>query len=156
MNYVNNYEYLCFCCVDAVDCGAGCVNLHGDEWDAPPCGYWIKSSMTDRSGNDGRLSPLPLWIADQVRNDGVIGLSCCHPLIPVSGTGTGSLIPLPSRERVCMVGVVLLSASDHRPSGLRIRSAMTWWSWPRQILSMACPHRLDSRFRGNDGVGVRE
>ena len=34
-----------------------------------PCGYWIKSSMTDRSGNDGRLSPLPLWIADQVRND---------------------------------------------------------------------------------------
>ena len=35
----------------------------------PPCGYWIKSSMTDRSGNDGRLSRLPLWIADQVRND---------------------------------------------------------------------------------------
>ena len=25
--------------------------------------------MTDRSGNDGRLSPLHLWIADQVRND---------------------------------------------------------------------------------------
>ena len=36
---------------------------------APPCGYWIKSSMTDRSGNDGRVSPLSLWIADQARND---------------------------------------------------------------------------------------
>ena len=66
--------------MDVVDCGAAlprCVmdgvrNLHGCLWIdmdwvfclvvTPPCGYWIKSSMTDRSGNDGRLSPLPLWI----------------------------------------------------------------------------------------------
>ena len=33
------------------------------------CGYWIKSSMTVRdAGNDGRPA-IPLWIADQVRND---------------------------------------------------------------------------------------
>ena len=38
---------------------------------SPPCGYWIKSSMTDRSGNDGRPTP-HLWIADQVRNDVVV------------------------------------------------------------------------------------
>ena len=43
----------------------------------PPCGYWIKSSMTDRSGNDGRVSPLSLWIADQARNDvGFVGGGC--------------------------------------------------------------------------------
>ena len=46
-----------------------------------------------------------------------------HPLIPVSGTGTG-LSPLPSRERGCMVGLYLLS-----------------------------PRPVDSRLRGNDGGG---
>ena len=30
-----------------VDCVLFCLVV------APPCGYWIKSSMTDRSGNDG-------------------------------------------------------------------------------------------------------
>ena len=35
-------------------------------------------------------------------NDGVEGLSCCHPLLPVSGTGTG-FGPLPSRERGLVV-----------------------------------------------------
>ena len=35
------------------------------------------------------------------------------------------LIPLPSRERGCMVGVVLSSASARHPCGLRIKSAMT-------------------------------
>ena len=36
------------------------------------CGYWIKSSMTVKdAGNDGRPA-LPLWIADQVRNDVVV------------------------------------------------------------------------------------
>ena len=49
MNYENSCEYLCFCCVDAVDCGAA----------SPRC----------MGGNGGRLSPLPLWIADQARND---------------------------------------------------------------------------------------
>ena len=44
---------------------------------ASPCGLRIKSSMTDRSGNDGRLSPLPLWIADQVRNDVVVVSGRC-------------------------------------------------------------------------------
>ena len=47
-----------------------------------------------------------------------------HPLIPVSGTGTG-LSPLPSRERgIWLVDVVLLSAQPFT-SGLRIKSAMT-------------------------------
>ena len=48
---------------------------------ASRCGYCLKASMTHPvdSGLRG--------------NDGVVGLSCCHPLIPVSGTGTG-LSPL--------------------------------------------------------------
>ena len=37
-------------------------------------------------------------------NDGVVGLSCNHPLLPVSGTGTG-FDPLSSRERGIMVGL---------------------------------------------------
>ena len=44
-----------------------------------------------------RVALPPLWIADQVRNDGV-GVHRFHPLLPVSGTGTG-FDPLPSRER---------------------------------------------------------
>ena len=36
-----------------------------------------------------RVTLPPLWIADQVRNDGVVGLSC----------SPSPLIPLPSRER---------------------------------------------------------
>ena len=38
----------------------------------PPCGYCLKVSMTVKdAGNDGHTA-LPLWIADQVRNDGVV------------------------------------------------------------------------------------
>ena len=74
------------------------------------------------AGNDGR-PPLPLWIADQVRNDGLscpaafhgavsppcgycleasmtdlaVGVGLVSPSAPVSGTGTG-FGPLPSRE----------------------------------------------------------
>ena len=32
---------------------------------SPPCGYCLKASMTV-----ARAAPPPLWIADQVRNDG--------------------------------------------------------------------------------------
>ena len=49
-----------------------------------------------------------------------------HPLIPVSGTGTG-LSPLPSRERG-LVGVVLFTRVMRHPSGLRVKSAMTGMS----------------------------
>ena len=31
MNYENSYEYLCFCCVDAVDCC--CQNQDLQDWD---------------------------------------------------------------------------------------------------------------------------
>ena len=61
MNYENSCVYLCFCCVDAVDCGRHCRvtwgGLDGCLWIdmdcvlfclvvTPPCGYWIQSSMT--------------------------------------------------------------------------------------------------------------
>ena len=66
MNCENVCGYLCFCCVDAVDCGVGAV------------------SPRFMGGLDGVgcLRPaLPLWIADQVRNDVtvLIVLACCHP-----------------------------------------------------------------------------
>ena len=72
-----------------------------------------------------------------------------HPLIPVSGTGTGSLIPLPSRERGNLAVVLVLLLPVRLTSGLRIKSAMTCddagaWGVP-------CP--VDSRLRGNDGEG---
>ena len=36
---------------------------------ALPCGYCLKASMTGCSCGFAVPSPLPLWIADQVRND---------------------------------------------------------------------------------------
>ena len=52
-------------------CVVGWVAAHHHR----PSGLRIKSSMTDRSGNDGRPT-LHLWIADQVRNDmGVVASS---------------------------------------------------------------------------------
>ena len=36
MNYENIYRYLCFCCADAVDCGAGWVS----------CVEWVLSCFT--------------------------------------------------------------------------------------------------------------
>ena len=45
-------------------------------------------------------------------NDGA-GVVLFHPLIPVSGTGTGSLIPLPSRERgILSVGFLCFEGFD--------------------------------------------
>ena len=99
MNYENSCVYLCFCCVDAVDCGVGRVScmVMGLTW-----------MFIDRYGLGARPLP-PLWIADQVRND---------------------------------VGVVAGRYSAWRcldmcygwrflyPSGLRIKSAMTWVSCP--------------------------
>ena len=33
MNYENSCVYLCFCCVDAVDCGVGMVSwVGGESW----------------------------------------------------------------------------------------------------------------------------
>ena len=61
-------------------------------------------------------------------------------LAPVSGTGTG-FGPLPSRE-MGIWWLVCLVVSPARPSGLRIKSAMT--VLPRAVVS--CP-------RGNDGPG---
>ena len=52
-----------------------------------------------------------------------MGLSC-HPLLPVSGTGTG-FGPLPSRERGFGWLCCLVYPHIRRPSGLRIKSAMT-------------------------------
>ena len=39
---------------------------------APPFGYCLEASMTGCSCGFAVPSPLPLWIADQVRNDGVV------------------------------------------------------------------------------------
>ena len=80
----------------------------------PPCGYCLKASMTPPMPLDSRLrgndddgargmtgsgTALPLWIADQVRNDVTMLMHRFHLLIPVSGTGSPSpLIPLPSRR----------------------------------------------------------
>ena len=47
------------------------------------------------------------------------------PSDPVSSTGTGSLIPLPSRERGIVVVDLSCCMPGRRPSGLRIKSAMT-------------------------------
>ena len=75
---------------------------------SPPCGFWIKSRMTMLC----IFAPTPLWIAGQVRNDA----NCLVSPSP--------LIPLPSRERG-MYGWFILLSARHRPSGLRIKSAMT-------------------------------
>ena len=56
MNYENSCVYLCFCCVDAVDCGAGGVNLHG-------C-LWIDMDRVLFCSHPA------LWILDQVQYDG--------------------------------------------------------------------------------------
>ena len=67
-------------------------------------------------GDDvGASLPRPLWIADQVRNDVDDAGALFSP---------SPLIPLPSRERGYMVGVVLLPPLPC-PSGLWIKSAMT-------------------------------
>ena len=51
MNYENSCVYLCFCCVDAVDCGVGMMGCMG------------------RSGWVWIVCPA-LWILDQVQYDG--------------------------------------------------------------------------------------
>ena len=53
MNYENVYRYLCFCCADAVDCGAASPRYMGGLDGVG----WVASALP------------PLWIADQVRND---------------------------------------------------------------------------------------
>ena len=92
-----------------------------------------------------RITLPPLWIADQVRNDGMVGLSCYHPLLPVSGTGTG-FDPLSSRERGIDWLVWLVVAPHMPPCGYCLKASMT---------GIALPHRLDSRLRGNDGEFCR-
>ena len=57
---------------------------------------------------DGRLSPLPLWIADQVRNDGADGWNDAWRTPPCGYCLEASM-----------------TAAHHCPSGLRIKSAMT-------------------------------
>ena len=120
MNYENVYGYLCFCCADAVDCGAA----------SPRCMIF---TLTPVSGTGTGFVPLSsrergigwvfwtcccpalhLWIADQVRNDGPeeVGV-VLFTIAPVSGTGTG-FGPLPSRERgFCWL--VWLVAPRHAP-----------------------------------------
>ena len=59
MNCENSCGYLCFCCVDAVDCGAAsprCMEM-GLTW-----------MFMDEYGLGAPPLP-PLWIADQVRNE---------------------------------------------------------------------------------------
>ena len=136
MNCENVCGYLCFCCADAVDCGAasprcmiftltpvsgtgtGFAPLPSREmgfcrlcWPCCCRALWFPAY----AGMTGRglvlacapAHPPPLWIADQVRNDVTMLMHRFHPLFPVSGTGTG-FGPLPSRERGILVGVVLL------------------------------------------------
>ena len=66
MNCENICVYLCFCCADAVDCGAA----------SPRFMDWVSI------GWFGTSLP-PLWIADQVRNDGtvLVVLACCCPAL---------------------------------------------------------------------------
>ena len=66
-----------------------------------------------------------------------------HPLLPVSGTGTGFDSSAIKGEGD--MGVVLLSAPPFT-SGLRVKSAMTGCH--------ALLHTVDSRLRGNDGKGL--
>ena len=65
MNYENVCGYLCFCCADAVDCGAGGMSCMGGLDGVG----WVAAALP------------PLWIADQVRNDVtvLIVLACCRP-----------------------------------------------------------------------------
>ena len=66
----------------------GCVIL---LYAPPPCGYCLEASMTVRdAGNDGRPA-LPLWVADQVRNDVTtryMGCTPCGYCLKASMTGT--------------------------------------------------------------------
>ena len=72
MNYENVYRYLCFCCTDAVDCGAGGMSCVGG------CGLgWVASALP------------PLWIADQVRND--VTMRCIVLWIPAYAGMTGTV-----------------------------------------------------------------
>ena len=78
---------------------------------ALPCGYCLEASMTGRCGWCWLVvcPTLHLWIADQVRNDVMMLVHRFHPLLPVSGTGTG-FGPPPSREMgIPSVGVVLFT-----------------------------------------------
>ena len=63
------------------------------------------------------MTVMEMWCGDfrflallgMTRDGTVVGLSCCHPLLLVSGTGTG-FVPLPSRERgydVCCYSFML-------------------------------------------------
>ena len=72
------------------------------------------------------LPRTPCPVVSRLRgNDGPVGLSCYHPLLPVSGTGTG-FDPLPSRERGS-VGcfVLLLPHVTRRPCGYCLEASMT-------------------------------
>ena len=109
-------------------------------------------------------SPLGCGSSPQRRDD---ALHRFHPLIPVSGTGTG-FDPLPSRERGFGRLVLACCCPARLTSGLRIKSATTWCR-ARPVDTALKPVRacatvvassysawrvsrpVDSRLRGNDG-----
>ena len=53
MNYENSCVYLCFCCVDTVDCGVG----------------WVRCVVMSWVGGLGWVGCPALWILDQVQYD---------------------------------------------------------------------------------------
>ena len=98
MNYENVCGYLCFCCADAVDCGAA----------SPRCMIFTLTPVSGTGTGFGPLSSRERGIrsvvldlftltfdSSPIKGEGelVVGLACCLP--------------------------------SHCPSGLRIKSAMT-------------------------------
>ena len=110
MNYENSCVYLCFCCVDAVDCC--CQNQDLQDY----------GDLQDWDDVLHRFHPHPSPLPSRERGDWWLVLSCCQP--------------------------------SRFPSGLRIKSAMTWASWPAGAQRGVVPRAVDSRLRGNDGDEV--
>ena len=85
----------------------------------------------------------------------VVGFVLFHPLLPCQALGSGFDSSSIKGEGY-MVAVVLLTRVTRRPSGLRIKSAMTGWSCRVDLQDCDdATHRfIDPRLRGNDGPGL--
>ena len=80
MNYENVYGYLCFCCADAVDCGAGTVScmreVGVDRYGLGRC-WGIVFTLAPVSGTGTGFGPLPL------RERGILAVVlACSPASP--------------------------------------------------------------------------